>query len=200
MTPARRTFDILCAGTGLLVLAPALGLIALAIKLGDGGSVLFRQVRIGKGGRPFRILKFRSMSPRDGAADLQVTVHGDARITPVGRWLRRTKIDELPQLLNVLHGEMTLVGPRPEVPRYVALYDDKQRPVLDLVPGLTDPASIAYRNEESILKSFEDPERGYIDIVMPEKIRLNLEYASRRTLLADIGVVIRTFLSLWRAA
>lgn len=196
MTPLRRAFDILAAALGLILLAPLLAVIAAAIKLDDGGPVVFRQERTGRTGRPFLILKFRTMSAEGGARERPITVAGDPRITRAGRWLRRSKLDELLQLFNILRGEMTFVGPRPEVPDFTAHYDCDQRRVLDLVPGLTDPASIAFRNEENVLSGFDDPERGYIDVVMREKIRLNLEYSARRSWFSDIGVMARTVVSL----
>lgn len=127
-----------------------------------------------------------------------LTVGQDPRVTKVGWWLRRTKLDELPQLINVLAGEMSLVGPRPEVPRYVALYTEEQKAVLKLRPGITDPASIRFRNESELLATAADPERYYVEIVMPEKIRLNLEYASKASVWTDIAVIIHTLLRLWR--
>lgn len=127
----------------------------------------------------------------------QLTVGNDARVTRTGRWLRRAKLDELPQLFNVLKGEMSLVGPRPEVPRYVALYTDEQKRVLGLRPGITDPASIAFRNEADVLAGYFDPQEAYLRKIMPQKIRLNLAYARRRTIVSDLGILLRTFFSLW---
>jgi len=178
------------------VLWPALLVIAVLIKLDDGGAVFFRQVRVGRGGRAFRVWKFRTMIPRAEQCGGPLTVGDDPRVTRVGRWLRHSKLDELPQLFNVLAGQMSLVGPRPEVPHYVALYTPDQRRVLDLVPGITDPASIAYRDESALLAQAPDWERQYVEVIMPEKIRLNLAYAARATRWKDFLVVVVTLLSL----
>src|SRR5262249_43446823 len=148
--------------------------------------------RVGFRGQPFRMWKFRTMVPDAETQGNQLTAAGDPRITRVGVWLRRFKADELPQLLNVLVGEMSLTGPRPEGPRYVSMYDDQQRRVLDLVPGITDPASIAYFNESEMLAQSSDPERTYVEEIMPDKIRMNLEYASQATLWTDVKVIVRT--------
>lgn len=199
MSPVRgyalkRPFDLACSLTGLALLLPVFAGVAVAIKLMDPGPVFFRQERIGLHGRPFRIWKFRTMvvdAPRMGAA---ITVGADSRITRVGGFLRKYKLDELPQLLNVATGEMSLVGPRPEVPRYVALYTEAQREVLRLKPGITDWASIKYRDESAILAKAEDPETMYRKILMPDKIRLNLDYAGKASLVKDISVIIATLI------
>ncbi len=198
MTPGKRLFDLFWALLGLLLLAPLLLAVAVAIRLDDGGPAFFRQRRVGRGGRPFRIWKFRTMVQNAEALGGQITVGGDPRITRVGRWLRRTKLDELPQLFNVLAGEMSLVGPRPEVPRYVARYTPAQRRVLDLPPGITDPASIKYRDENAVLARAADPDRAYVDEIMPEKLRLNLAYADRRSLAGDVVVILHTLARLLR--
>lgn len=192
---ARRAFDVLAAGAGLLVLAPLFAVVAVAIAATSPGPVFFRQERVGRGGAPFRIFKVRSMRVDAEAVGGQLTVGGDPRVTRVGALLRATKIDELPQLINVLRGEMALVGPRPEVPRYVALYTPAQRRVLDVRPGITDPASIRYRDESAALARAADPERAYVDEVMPHKLAINLAYLERRTLASDVGVILAT---LWR--
>ena len=187
-----RAFDLFMAGLGLLLLSPVLAVIALLIRLEDGGPVFFRQVRVGRGGRPFRIWKFRTMVVDADRLGRSITVGDDRRITRCGKWLRRWKLDELPQLINVVLGEMGFVGPRPEVPRYVDLYSPEQRRVLELRPGITDLASIAYRNESELLQEQEDPEAFYIDQVMPDKIRINLDYASRASLWRNIKVILAT--------
>jgi lipopolysaccharide/colanic/teichoic acid biosynthesis glycosyltransferase len=187
-----RLLDVTLAAAGLVVLSPVLLVIAILIRLDDGGPVLYRQRRIGRGGAAFRIWKFRTMvvdAERRGGA---LTVAGDARVTRMGARLRRLKLDELPQLLNVVAGDMRLVGPRPEVPRYVDAYSDDQRRVLALVPGITDPASLAFIDEETLLRGVEDPERYYVEHVMPEKIRLNLAYAARATWWNDVRVIAAT--------
>jgi len=196
MRGTKRLFDLCWTIPGLLVLWPAFLVIAVLIKLDDGGAVFFRQVRVGQYGRAFRVWKFRTMIARAEQCGGPLTVGDDPRITRVGRWLRHSKLDELPQLFNVLAGQMSLVGPRPEVPHYVALYTPDQRRVLDLVPGITDPASIAYRDESALLAQAPDWERQYIDVIMPEKIRLNLAYAARATQWKDFLVVVVTLLSL----
>lgn len=197
MKPAKRAFDLFWSLSGLAVLSPLFLLIALLVKLEDRGPVFFRQERVGHRGRSFRIWKFRTMVVDADRMGRPLTVGRDPRITRVGYWLRKFKLDELPQLINVVRGEMSLVGPRPEVPRYVALYTLEQRKVLELVPGITDPASIRYRNESEVLARSPDPERTYIEEVMPEKIRLNLEYARRATLWSDFVVIVRTLARLW---
>ncbi|HEX7833603.1 MAG TPA: sugar transferase [Thermoanaerobaculia bacterium] len=180
----RRLFDIAVSAIGLLVLAPLFVLIAIAV----GPPVFYRARRVGRHGREFAMLKFRSMRfASEGAA---ITMQGDARVTRVGRVLRRTKLDELPQLVNVLRGEMSFVGPRPEDPRYVAMYDDEQRRVLDVRPGITSAASLAYRNEESMLTS----EQQYIETIMPAKLKIDLEYERSRTFANDLRLIIRTIL------
>ena len=190
MTRAKRTLDLLTAGAGLVVLAPLLAVVAVLVKTEDGGSVFFRQERVGYRGRPFRIWKLRTMVPDAGG--LPLTVGGDSRVTRVGAWLRRFKLDELPQLFNVLAGDMTLVGPRPEVPCYVASYSAEQRRVLDLVPGVTDEASIRYVAESALLAATLDPERVYVSEIVPDKIRLNLAYAAHATVWSDMRVVLAT--------
>ncbi len=188
----KRALDVVAAALGLLLLGPLFLVVAVAIALDDGGPVFFRQERVGRGGELFRVWKFRTMRVDAERMGGQLTVGHDPRITRVGRWIRGAKLDELPQLLNVLRGEMSLVGPRPEVPRYVALYSPEQRAVLDELPGITDPASLRYYDESVVLADAVDPEGLYVSHVMPEKIRLNLEYAARATLLTDLVIVLST--------
>jgi len=189
---SKRLFDLFWSILGLLILWPLFLVVALLIKLDDKGPVFFRQERVGYKGRPFRIWKFRTMVVDAEKIGKPLTVGRDPRITRVGYWLRKFKLDELPQLFNVLVGEMSLVGPRPEVPKYVALYTPEQRKVLDLVPGITDPASIKYRDESEILGRSPDPDRTYLEEIMPEKIRLNLEYAAHATVWSDFIIVLKT--------
>jgi lipopolysaccharide/colanic/teichoic acid biosynthesis glycosyltransferase len=187
----RRWLDVFVSLVGLIVLSPLALLVAALIKLDSPGPVFYRAERIGRGGQPFHLLKFRSMvsdADRHGPA---VTTAGDDRVTRVGRLLRRTKIDELPQLVNVLRGEMSLVGPRPEDPRYVALYSPEQRRVLEARPGITSPASVRYRHEESLLQG-PDWERTYIGRVMPHKLEIELDYLARRSLWTDLGILWQT--------
>ena len=188
----RRAFDLTAAALGLLVLSPVFVAIAIAVATSSPGPVFFRQERVGRHGVPFRIYKFRTMRVDAEKVGGQLTVAGDPRITRVGALLRASKLDELPQLINVVTGEMALVGPRPEVPRYVALYSDEQRRVLDVRPGITDPASIRYRDENAVLAGAADPESAYVDEVMPHKLQLNLAYLERRTLASDVGVILAT--------
>lgn len=155
------------------------------------------QNRVGRGGDIFRLVKFRTMS-KNASAGANLTVSGDKRVTPVGAVLRRLKIDELPQLLNVLSGSMSIVGPRPETPEYVALYDQSQREVLNYRPGLTDPASIKYRHEEKILAQYNDPVAAYKSIILPDKIAISLEYQRRRSVASDIGIIAATIMAIVR--
>ena len=194
----KRALDVAGAATGLLLLAPLMGLVALAVRLDSPGPVLFRHERVGRGGRPFRMLKFRSMVADAERRGGPLTAGGDPRVTRVGRVLRAHKLDELPQLLNVLRGEMSLVGPRPEVRRFTELYTPAQRRVLELLPGVTDPASLHYFDEEALLATFADPERAYVEHVMPHKIHLNLAYARSATPLSDAGLLVRTLARLVR--
>lgn len=189
---ATRIFDGLAALLGLLVLLPFLAVLALLVKLQDGGPVFYRQERVGRGGRPFRIWKFRTMVVDADRVGKPLTVGADPRVTRIGAFLRRWKLDELPQLLNVLVGEMGLVGPRPEVPKYVAHYTEAQRAVLALRPGVTDLASIAYRNESELLAGLEDPEGHYLQVILPDKIRINLDYAAKASLGRNLKVILAT--------
>ena len=192
MSRAKRTLDLAVSAGGLVLIFPLLLVIALLIKAEDGGTVFFRHERVGRGGRRFHMWKFRTMVPNASKLGPELTVAGDRRITRVGAWLRRQKLDELPQLFNVLVGDMTLVGPRPEVPKYVAMYTPQQRTVLELAPGITDKASIAFADESTLLAAAPDPERFYVDQILPEKIRINLEYADRATPLRDVAVLLET--------
>lgn len=195
---SRRLLDLLLAVPALLLLLPLLGLLALWVRMDSPGPALFRQTRVGQGGRPFEILKFRTMVHAPQDAGLALTVGDDARITRCGRWLRRTRLDELPQLVNVVRGEMALVGPRPEVPRYVALYPAALRErVLALRPGITDPSSLAHLDEASELAAAPDPERHYVDVVLPRKLALAAAYADRAGVRSDLGVIVRTMARLF---
>jgi lipopolysaccharide/colanic/teichoic acid biosynthesis glycosyltransferase len=196
----KRAADVAIGTVSLLLCAPVFALISAAIALDDGGPVFYRQERVGQGEKPFRILKFRTMVRDADRKGLPLTVGADARITRVGGFLRRTKLDELAQLVNVLRGDMSLVGPRPEVPRYVALYTPLQRMALRVRPGVTDPASIAYRDENALLGRSVDPERVYVEQVMPAKLSLNLAYLQRFTLLGDLKLLAATALHLGRDA
>jgi len=176
----------------LLVGLPLWLLVVAAVKHDSPGPFFYRSTRVGRFGRPFRMYKFRSMVSAAEETGPSVTRSGDPRITRVGRVLRLTKIDEIPQLLNVLRGEMALVGPRPEDPRYVKLYDDHQRRILDFTPGITSPASLEHRHEEAMLAGANDLDRTYRDLVLNEKIRMDLEYFQNRSLFSDWGVLFKT--------
>ena len=192
----KRLFDMVCAALGLLVLSPVLLLCALLVGLTSPGGVLFRQERVGKDGVPFTIYKFRSM--RKDNAGLKISTSGDSRITPVGRVLRKAKLDELPQLWNVLKGDMSFVGPRPEVREYTDLYTPEQRQVLLVRPGITGLASIRYRNENDLLSASTDPNRTYIEEVMPAKLALDLEYIPRACVSYDIKLILETLVTVVR--
>jgi lipopolysaccharide/colanic/teichoic acid biosynthesis glycosyltransferase len=188
----KRFLDLCSAAAGLIVLAPLFAVVACWIRLTSRGPVFYRQVRIGKDGHPFHIFKFRSMAPNSTTRDFNITVAGDPRVTPVGRFLRRYKIDELPQLWNVVRGDMSLVGPRPEVPAYISQYTVEQRRVLSVRPGITDPASLAYRHEEELLAVHTDPERLYRTQILPDKLARNRAYMERITLRNDLGIILET--------
>jgi lipopolysaccharide/colanic/teichoic acid biosynthesis glycosyltransferase len=185
--------DLTLAVAAIIVLSPVLAALALGILATMGWPVFFRQVRVGLDGRPFQLVKFRSMRPVEGG--VSITARGDPRVTPLGRLLRATKMDELPQLLNIVSGRMSVVGPRPEVPRYVEAYTPDQRRVLDVRPGLTDPASLAFRNEEDLLGAVpaEEREALYVGQILPRKLALNLEYIEAASLGHDLGLIVRTF-------
>ena len=189
----KRWLDAAASFVGLLALSPAFLLIAIAICLDSPGSPFFLQNRVGRFGRTFRIIKFRSMRSASENPGALITARGDSRITSVGKWLRKTKADELLQLWNVLRGDMSLVGPRPEVPKYTALYSPEQWRVFDVRPGITGPAAIAYANEEEILSSQQDREAYYVGFLLPAKLAIDLDYLRTASLAADLGYVLRTF-------
>lgn len=192
----KRLFDFFFSFSGLLLLWPLFFIIALFIKLDDRGPVFFKQERVGRCGQLFKIWKFRTMIVDAEKQGKQLTVGKDFRITRTGEWLRKFKLDELPQLINVLCGEMSLVGPRPEVPYYVAFYTPDQQKILTLKPGITDLASILYSEESEWLAEAEEPENTYIEEIMPEKLKLNMEYARYATVWNDSKVILRTFAKL----
>jgi len=189
----KRLFDIVASGLGLIVLSPLFIILAIWIKLDSKGPVFYRQVRVGYKNKDFRIYKFRSMRVGADKGSL-VTIGGhDPRITRSGYFIRKFKFDELPQLINVFVGDMSLVGPRPEVRHYVDYWTPEQMHVLDVRPGITDPASIKFRNENELMEKAEDPEKYYIEVIMQEKIRLYLEYVSKHSFLYDIALIFKTF-------
>jgi lipopolysaccharide/colanic/teichoic acid biosynthesis glycosyltransferase len=189
----KRIFDIVASGLGLLVLSPLFLILAIWIKLDSKGPVFYRQVRVGRYNKDFRIYKFRSMRVGADKGSL-VTIGGhDPRVTRSGYFIRKFKFDELPQLINVFLGDMSLVGPRPEVRHYVDYWTPEQMRVLDVRPGITDPASIKFRNENELMEQAEDPEKYYIEVIMQEKIRLYLEYVENNSFFGDIGLIFKTF-------
>jgi lipopolysaccharide/colanic/teichoic acid biosynthesis glycosyltransferase len=195
---AKRLFDLLGAAAALALLWPLLLVIGVWIKLDSRGPVLFRQLRVGRHGVPFRIHKFRSMVDDAAQRGPPLTIGSDARITRAGGWLRRTRLDELPQLIDVLKGDMSLVGPRPEVPHYVALYPPALRErALSVRPGITDPASLLFLDEATLLARAADPEREYVDVILPRKLQCAADYARHAGLRSDLRVLARTARLLW---
>ncbi|QQK07929.1 sugar transferase [Miniphocaeibacter halophilus] len=191
----KRIFDIVVSFIGLVILGIPLIIIALIIKLTSEGPVFYRQTRVGKNNKDFKIFKFRTMVVDADKKGMLITVGEDKRITKIGKFLRKTKLDELPQLINVFIGSMSFVGPRPEVRKYVELYDDFQKNVLKIKPGITDLASIKYRDESTLLGKSDNPEKTYIEEIMPIKLKINLEYISKISLIYDIKLI---FLTLFR--
>ena len=189
----KRLFDIIASGLGLIVLSPIFFILAIWIKLDSKGPVFYRQVRVGKDNKDFRIFKFRSMRVGSDKGSL-VTIGGrDPRITRSGYIIRKLKLDELPQLINVFVGDMSLVGPRPEVRHYVEYWTEEQMHVLDVRPGITDPASIKFRNENELMEQADDPENYYINNIMQEKLKLYLDYVEHHSFIGDIGLIFKTF-------
>ncbi|MEM7725446.1 MAG: sugar transferase [Cyanobacteria bacterium P01_A01_bin.45] len=191
----KRIFDLLASLGGTLILSPIFMAIAIWVKLDSPGPIFFRQTRIGKTGKEFKIYKFRTMVVNAERLGAQITVGKDKRITRSGEFLRKYKLDELPQLFNVIQGDMSLVGPRPEVPKYVALYNPQQRQVLKVSPGITDLASLEFRNENELLSRARDPEATYIDEIMPRKLALNMQYISQANISFDIMIIFKTLWS-----
>lgn len=189
----KRLFDVIASGLGLVVLSPLFLVLAIWIKLDSKGPVFYRQVRVGRNNKDFRIFKFRSMRVGADKGSL-VTIGGrDPRVTRSGYWIRKFKLDELPQLINVFIGDMSLVGPRPEVRHYVDYWTPEQMRVLDVRPGITDPASIKFRNENELMEKAEDPEKYYIEVIMQKKIKLYLEYVEKHNFFYDIALIFKTF-------
>ena len=187
----KRIFDITLSLFGLIILLPFMLIIAILIKIDSKGSVFFKQIRVTKNGKEFKIFKYRTM--RVGSDKYsQITVGKDGRITKIGSFLRKYKLDEIPQLINVLIGDMSLVGPRPEVPKYVALYTDEQKEILKVRAGITDYASIEFSDENDLLALEEEPEKAYIEKIMPKKIELNKKYLSEISILTDIKIILLT--------
>ena len=189
----KRSFDVFASGGGLILLSPLLLFIAIWIKCDSKGPVFYRQVRVGKNNKDFRIYKFRSMRI-DADKEGLITIGGrDPRVTRAGYYIRKYKLDELAQLINVFVGDMSLVGPRPEVRKYVDLYTPEQMHVLDVRPGVTDLASIRYRNENELLEKAENPDKYYVEVIMQDKLRINLDYIQNQTFVCDIKLILKTF-------
>ncbi len=193
----RRFIDFILALILIILTLPFWIVIIILLLIFSPGSPFFKHPRIGRNGKPFKLIKFRTM--RNGPPNgLDITVDGDTRITGIGKVLRRCKLDELPQLLNILTGNMTFVGPRPEVAEYVRGYSNEQKDILNYKPGLVDPATLKYRNEEQILAAFENPREGYMQTVLPDKIKISLEYQKNRNIFTDLAVIFRTFGALFQ--
>lgn len=192
----KRFFDIIFSLVGIIVLIPIYLIIAIAISSDSKGGVIYRQKRTGKGNIPFDVMKFRTMRPDSFAKGALTVGDRDPRVTKVGYYLRKYKLDELPQLFNVLFGDMSFVGPRPEVEKYTRLYNQDQRKVLSVRPGITDYASIKYRNESELLAKSENPEKTYIDVIMPEKLNINLAYIKDNSVFKDVKIIFETFLAI----
>lgn len=188
----KRLFDIVCSFFGLVILSPLFIFLSLWVGLSSRGGVFYKQQRVGLNGRDFTLYKFRSMATGSDKKGLLTVGGKDSRITKAGYFIRKYKLDELPQLFNVLKGDMSFVGPRPEVRKYVDMYSEKQRRVLSVRPGITDIASMKYRNENDLLAKAENPEQYYIDVIMPDKLALNLNYIDTRNFFRDIKLIFRT--------
>ena len=189
----KRIFDIVASGIGLILLSPLFVILAIWIKCDSTGPVFYKQVRVGRNNMDFQLFKFRSMRVGSDKKGL-ITVGGhDPRITRSGYYIRKYKLDEFPQLINVFKGDMSLVGPRPEVRKYVDMYTEEQMHVLDVRPGITDLASIRYRNENELLERVNDPDKYYVEVIMPDKLRINLEYVARHSFTFDIRLIFQTF-------
>lgn len=189
----KRLFDFIVALIGLIFLFPLFILVAILIRIDSKGAVFYRQLRVGRYSKDFRIFKFRTMVLNADKNGLLTIGGRDPRVTKIGYYLRKSKLDELPQLINVVLGDMSFVGPRPEVRFYVELYTEEQKKVLNFRPGVTDLASIEYRNENELLREQEDPNKFYTDVIMPKKLKINIDYLKNRNLLKDFMVVLKTF-------
>lgn len=189
----KRLFDIVASGLGLLVLSPLFLILAIWIKLDSKGPVFYKQIRVGRNNKDFQLFKFRSMRVGSDKKGLITVGERDPRITRSGYFIRKYKLDEFPQLINVFIGDMSLVGPRPEVRKYVEMYTPEQMHVLDVRPGITDMASILYRNENELLEKADDPDKFYVEVVMQDKLRINLEYVAKHSFWFDIKLIFKTF-------
>lgn len=189
----KRLFDIVASGLGVLVLSPLFLILAIWIKLDSKGPVFYKQIRVGRNNKDFQLFKFRSMRVGSDKKGLITVGERDPRITRSGYFIRKYKLDEFPQLINVFIGDMSLVGPRPEVRKYVEMYTPEQMHVLDVRPGITDMASILYRNENELLEKADDPDKFYVEVVMQDKLRINLEYVAKHSFWFDIKLIFKTF-------
>ena len=194
---SKRIFDIISATLVLIFCSPLFIVVSIWIAIDSRGGVFYKQIRVGKNQKEFGLLKFRSMRPNADKSG-QLTVGNDNRVTKVGRFIRRYKLDELPQLINIIKGEMSVVGPRTEVPKYVRMYSPEQLKVLSVLPGLTDYASLEYLDEQKILGEADDPEKKYIEEVMPAKLQLNLNYIADRNLIVDFKLIFKTIFKIFR--
>lgn len=195
----KRLFDIVVSGVGLTMLLPVFLVLAIWIKINSPGPVFFRQIRVGKNNRDFSLYKFRSMRLNSHLQGLITIGNRDSRVTSSGYYIRKYKLDELPQLINVFIGNMSLVGPRPEVRKYVDLYTQDQLKVLSVLPGITDMASVKYRNENELLGKAANPEKFYIEQIMPDKLKYNLEYIEKRSLLSDFSLIFKTLIEIFKS-
>lgn len=195
----KRIFDLVASFTGFCLLLPVFFIIFLLIIILEGGAPFFTQERVGKSGHRFRLYKFRTMKPSPKEKEKNFEAGNISRITPLGKILRKTKLDELPQLINVLKGDMSLVGPRPEVIEWTRFYPEKWEVVHQVRPGITDYASLEFHNEEELLRKHNDPEQAYRDIVLPRKLALNIDYVNNRTFFGDIGILFKTIKTIWTA-
>lgn len=193
----KRIFDLVVSFTAIVLLLPIFLIISILIVTTSRGGAFYLQTRVGRNGKHFRIIKFRTMYKDSDRKGLLTVGKRDPRVTPVGYFLRKTKLDELPQLFNILLGQMSFVGPRPEVPKYVEMYTEEQKKVLSVRPGLTDYASLAYINENEILSRAENPEDFYIQVVMPAKLELNLRYINEQSLLTDLKIIFKTIMRIF---
>jgi len=194
----KRIFDFITSLCGLVVLSPMFIVVAVLIKKEDGGSVFFRQIRVGQNGKLFKIYKFRTMVENAERLGAQVTKGDDPRITKIGKVLRKYKLDEFPQLINVLKGEMSLVGPRPEVPKYVRFFEEDYREILKVKPGITDYASLEYKDENELLKGSDDPERVYLEKILPKKIEYYKKYLKEISFFTDLKLILRTIMEIFK--
>ena len=194
----KRTFDIVACVMAVLLLFPLWLCVGLLVACGSKGGAFYRQTRVGRNGKEFKLLKFRTMRQDADRIGGLITVGDDCRVTRIGKFLRKYKLDELPQFLNIIKGDMSIVGPRPEVPKYVALYNERQRRVLSVRPGLTDYASIEYISENELLAQSPDPDKTYIEEIMPAKLELNLKYIDNQSVMEDLRLIFKTLFSIMK--